>query len=386
MKWSHEMARTKTRPAAAPSTAHPAPDPAPAPNAAAAPGSPVAAVHAALAASPGATTAVIAGTAAIGKAAARDALLAMEKAGTATRVRGGKPGIPDTWTLTDATPDGAGPAADPEDEQGDQPDDGPAGSSLNGAGDDEAAREAVQDGTTGTAGPGQQDGDAGDGTSAAPDRGTEKPGTHDDAPAGSDREDTVPGQQDDEAVPDSDGPQDPGDGDDPGEEDAAPAGADGEASVPDPALVTEIAGRIAQIKTAADAAATVLAGDGDLRAALTGLDEIAEQAAQARRSLKAALGGRKTPAARPGGLRDKVLAHLDAHPDGQFTPHEIHKVLGNSSGAIANALDTLVKLGEAELATEKPRRFRRAAKSATSPAGAGDAGSAADSTELAGAA
>ena len=374
------MTRTKTRPAA-PSAAHPAP----APDTAAAPGSPAAAVHAALAASPGATTAVIADAAAIGKPAARDALLAMEEAGTATRARGGKPGIPDTWTLAGTTtPDSAGPAAAPEDNQGGgQPDDGPAGSSLTGAGDDEAAGEAVQDGT---AGPGQQDGDAGDGTSAAPDPGTEKPGTHDDAPAGGDREDTVPGQRDNEAVPDSDGPQDPGDGDDPGEEDAAPEGADGEASVPDPALVTEIAGRIAQIKTAADAAATVLAGDGDLRATLTGLDEIAEQAAQARRSLKAALGGRKTPAARPGGLRDKVLAHLDEHPGGAFTPHEIHKVLGNSSGAIANALDTLVKLGEAELATEKPRRFRRAAKPATAAPGADDAGSAENSTELAGAA
>ena len=185
-------------------------------------------------------------------------------------------------------------------------------------------------------------------------------------------------------MPDSGGPQDPDDGDAPHDADAD---ADGEAGdAPDPALVTEIAGRIAQIKTAADAAATVLAGDGNLRAALTGLDEIAEQAAQARRSLKAALGGRKTPAARPGGLRDKVLAHLDAHPDGAFTPHEIHKVLGNSSGAIANALDTLVKLGEAELATEKPRRFRRAAKPAVAAPGADDAGSAADSTELAGAA
>ena len=185
-------------------------------------------------------------------------------------------------------------------------------------------------------------------------------------------------------MPDSGGPQDPDDGDAPHDADADAGGEAGDA--PDPALVTEIAGRIAQIKTAADAAATVLAGDGNLRAALTGLDEIAEQAAQARRSLKAALGGRKTPAARPGGLRDKVLAHLDAHPDGAFTPHEIHKVLGNSSGAIANALDTLVKLGEAELATEKPRRFRRAAKPAIAAPGADDAGSAADSTELAGAA
>ena len=374
------MARTKPRPAAAPSAAHTVRDRALAPDAAAAPGSPAAAVHAALAASAGATTAVIAGAAAIGKPAARDVLLAMEKAGTATRARGGKPGIPDTWTLADTTPDSAGPAADPEDEQGDQPDDGPAGSSLTGAGEDEAAGQAVQDGTAGTAGPGQQDGDAGDGTSAAPDPGTEKPGT----PDGADREDAVPGSPDDEAVPDSGGPQDPDDGDAPHDADADAGGEAGDA--PDPALVTEIAGRIAQIKTAADAAATVLAGDGNLRAALTGLDEIAEQAAQARRSLKAALGGRKTPAARSGGLRDKVLAHLDAHPDGEFTPHEIHKVLGNSSGAIANALDTLVKLGDAELATEKPRRFRRAAKPALAAPGADGAGSVADSTELAGAA
>jgi hypothetical protein len=47
-------------------------------------------------------------------------------------------------------------------------------------------------------------------------------------------------------------------------------------------------------------------------------------------------------------------------PPQPHTPHEIHKVLDHSSGAIANALDTLVKLGEAEVATDKPRRFRRA--------------------------
>ena len=66
-------------------------------------------------------------------------------------------------------------------------------------------------------------------------------------------------------------------------------------------------------------------------------------------------------------------------------------MLDHSSGAIANALDTLVNLGEAELATDKPRRFRRAAKpdaAAPAPApGTGDADSAEeDSTELAGAA
>ena len=381
------MARTKTRPAAAPSAAHAAPAPAPEPDAAAAPGSPAAAVHAALAANPGATTAAIAGAAATGKPAARDALLAMEAAGTVTRVKGGKPGIPDTWTLAGATQDGTAPEAG---QGGGQPGDHPAGS-LDSAGEDGAAGEDGPGGTAGTAGSGQQDGDAEDGTSAAADPQTEQPEPHDDAPAGGDRGDAVPGEQDDEAMPDeampdSDDPKDPDDSDDPREEDAAPADADGEAGAPDPALVTEITERIAQIKAAADAAAIVLNG-GHLRAALAGLDEIYEQAAQARRSLKAAIGGRKTPAARPGGLRDKVLAHLDEHPGGEFTPHEIHKVLSHSSGAIANALDTLVNLGEAELATDKPRRFRRAAKpAAAAPGTTDDAGSAADSTELAGAA
>jgi hypothetical protein len=380
------MARTKTRPATAPSAAHTAPDTDPAPGTAPAPDSPAAAVHAALAASPGATTAAIADAAGTSRPAARDALLAMEKAGTATRARGGKPGIPDTWTLAGAPPDGGDPATEPAGEQGSgQPDDGPAGS-PGGAGEDGAAGGTRQDGTAETGDSGQQDGDAEDGTSAAPDPGTDQPGPHDDAPAGGDRADAAPGGQDDEAAPDSGDPQDPDDGDNPREEDAAPADADGGASTPDPALVTEITERIAQIRAAADAASIVLTGN--LRAALAGLDEIAEQAAQARRSLKAAAGGRNAPAARPGGLRDKVLAHLDDHPDGEFTPHEIHKVLGNSSGAIANALDTLVKLGEADLATEKPRRFRRAARpaTATAPAGADDAGSAEDSTELAGAA
>ena len=145
--------------------------------------------------------------------------------------------------------------------------------------------------------------------------------------------------------------------------------------------------RIDQVRAAADATELVLTASGDLKTVLAGLDEIYEQAAQARRSVKAEIGGRRAPAARPGGLRDKVLAHLDAHPEAELTPHEIHKVLNHSSGAIANALETLVKLGDAEVATEKPRRFRRAAQPA-GPApeadGADDAEQ--DGTELAGAA
>jgi hypothetical protein len=54
------------------------------------------------------TVTAIAGHAGIGVAAARQALAAHEKAGIATRVKGGRPGIPDTWK-----PAGLGPAPEP---------------------------------------------------------------------------------------------------------------------------------------------------------------------------------------------------------------------------------------------------------------------------------
>jgi hypothetical protein len=90
------------------------------------------AVLAALSAEPaGATVAVIAARAGISTAAARQALLAHEKAGTATRIKGSRPGIADTWTPaaptaapggetapadvpgTDGTTEAAPPAAEP---------------------------------------------------------------------------------------------------------------------------------------------------------------------------------------------------------------------------------------------------------------------------------
>ena len=94
------MARTKNpAPDAARSAADTATDPAPAPVTPAAGDSPAAAVLAALSAEPGgATVAVIAGHAGISVAAARQALIAHEKAGTATRVKGSRPGIADTWS------------------------------------------------------------------------------------------------------------------------------------------------------------------------------------------------------------------------------------------------------------------------------------------------
>ena len=156
--------------------------------------------------------------------------------------------------------------------------------------------------------------------------------------------------------------------------------------------MAEIAGRIGQIQAAASAAATLLAGGGDLRAVQTGLDEIYEQAAQARRTVKAAAGGRRPRPPSRAGCARRSSPTCAPTPGSSFTPHEIHKVNGHSSGAIANALDTLVKHGDAELATEKPRRFRlagSAAAPAEAPApaepGAEDTG-AGEETDLAGAA
>jgi hypothetical protein len=286
-------------------------------------------------ANPGGTVAAIADALGTGRAVVRDSLLGMDKAGTATRVKGTRPGIPDTWTLAESAPDAAGPQA----RQPGQPGEDPAGS-PDGAAEDETAGDAGQDATAGASVPTPEDGGDTEAVAhAAPGPATGEPEPHY-APAEAGHEDAVPDEQDDEAAPGSD----PDDGDAPHDEDS-PADAGDE---PDPALVAEVTGHLDQIRAAADEAGLDLTASGDLKTVLAGLDEIAEQAAQARRALKAAIGGRNAPSARPGALRDKVLAHLDEHPGKEFTPHEIHKVLGHSSGAIANALDTLVKHGEAE--------------------------------------
>ena len=374
------MARTKTSPDTAPSAAHAATDPAPAPGAAPAADSPAAAVSAALAANPGSTVAVIADAAGTGKPAARAALLEMEKAGTATRVKGAKPGIPDTWTLADPAPDGTGPAADPEAGQAGQPGEDPAGS-PDGAAEDETAGGTGQDRTAEAGDPRQRTA-----TPAAP-----APETAESEPRRRPCRRRPRGRRPGRAGRRGRAGQRPGRRRRPATTRTprrTPAARP--ATAPDPALVTDLTEHLDQIRAAADAAELVLTASGDLKTVLAGLDEIDEQAAQARRALKAAIGGRKAPAVRPGGLRDKVLAHLDAHPDGEFTPHEIHKVLDHSSGAIANALETLVKLGEAEVATEKPRQFRRAAQPAEAAPEADKPdeadGAEQDGTDLAGAA
>jgi len=334
------MPSTKNTARAPRSAAHAAPAPGQASGTGPAPGDPAAAVHAALTANPGATTAVIATAAGIGRPAARDALTALETAGVVTRTKGGKPGIPDSWTLTAPGPFGneaaAGSGQDDEHAVTSQPGDDPAGGEQDVSGQQEASGARAS-----------ADGDPGPGQAALPDGEPAEGEPAEGSPAG---EETAASHEQDQIAPPADG--------------SVPAGAP-----PDPALVAEVAGRIGQIQAAASAAATALAGSGDLGAVRAGLDEIYEQAAQARRTVKAAAGGKKAPAAQPGGLREKVLAHLRANPESSFTPHEIHNVNGHSSGAIANALDTLVKHGDAELATEKPRRFRLAG-GAAAPAGA----------------
>lgn len=65
-----------------------------------------------------------------------------------------------------------------------------------------------------------------------------------------------------------------------------------------------------------------------------------------------------SPRLAKGGLRALVIDYLTAHPDEEMTAPAIGKSLGRSSGAVANALDTLVKSGQAELTCERPRKFR----------------------------
>jgi hypothetical protein len=292
------MARTSTPvPHAARSAADTATDPAAAPVAPAAGDRRAAAVLAALSAEPaGAAVAVIAGHAGISTAAARQALLAHEKASTATRVKGSRPGIADTWKP-------AAPAAEDPDTDAD------AGQSA--------------------AGPSGSAADAG------------QPGP---APAG--------------GTPEG------------GEADAGPA------QGPDPAVTAEAAGNVLAIAQAADQAGKALAA-GDLDAALAALDTAREQAACGRRVLKAAASGRHAPATRPGALRDLVEEHLRKFPGTAFTPHQVGKVLTRSAGAVANALDKLVSLGVAELASDKPRSYRLApAAPAPAPDAVGDPGGA----------
>lgn len=65
----------------------------------------------------------------------------------------------------------------------------------------------------------------------------------------------------------------------------------------------------------------------------------------------------------PGKLREMVLNHLRAHSDQDFTPSSMGKLMVRSSGAIANACDSLLAHGLITRTSEKPRRYSVAASS-----------------------
>src|SRR6266511_5538918 len=60
----------------------------------------------------------------------------------------------------------------------------------------------------------------------------------------------------------------------------------------------------------------------------------------------------------PGGLRDQVLAYLQAHPGEDFSPTQVANALdGRSSGAVGNALERLTEQGHVTKTSDAPRRF-----------------------------
>ena len=74
----------------------------------------------------------------------RDAVTDLTPAGTVTRTKGGKPGIPDTWTLTTSHETGAGHGPDHLPSANSQPGDDPATGDQDGPGEDETAGGAAQ--------------------------------------------------------------------------------------------------------------------------------------------------------------------------------------------------------------------------------------------------
>ncbi|MFF1691592.1 MULTISPECIES: helix-turn-helix domain-containing protein [unclassified Streptomyces] len=66
----------------------------------------------------------------------------------------------------------------------------------------------------------------------------------------------------------------------------------------------------------------------------------------------------------PGALRQRVIDHLQAHPQEAFTATRISRVIERSSGAIANALLILAQQSVAEQVSDKPRTYRLASPEA----------------------
>ncbi|MFD3596404.1 hypothetical protein ACFWU5_27095 [Nocardia sp. NPDC058640] len=68
-----------------------------------------------------------------------------------------------------------------------------------------------------------------------------------------------------------------------------------------------------------------------------------------------------------GGLRGMVEDHLRDHPSESFSPHQIGKALGRSSGAVHNALVKLTDTGIATRTCEAPKKFALAEREHHTP-------------------
>ncbi|RGA05569.1 MarR family transcriptional regulator [Microbispora triticiradicis] len=323
------------------------------------------AVWAALAASPGTSVALIAGAAGISRVTAGKILNQFEAEGRASRVPGGHDGrgrTPDLWYPAEDTTVSEGNAPD---EASDSPAEVPGSDDP-----DDPNVPAVMDMS-------EDDGDGADEEEATAAAVPATDGQFDQAdPEGVVSADVAG----DDPVPDSgdvghaldealDSRADATDTD----TDVPADGSEETAEAEDPAW--------AWARTALLELADLITGavgafddDGDAVTALGRLEMAMAKAPQAHRDARAVLtgtnpsgrgtGGRVSTGgttgaggARPGHLRDRVLSHLLDHPGKDFTPYEIGRVLESSSGAVANALDRLVGLGQAELTCERPRRY-----------------------------
>ncbi|KAA9375965.1 MarR family transcriptional regulator [Microbispora cellulosiformans] len=333
------------------------------------------AVWAALAASPGTSVAMIAAAAGISRVTVGKILNQFEAEGRTTRVPGGHDGrgrTPDLWYPADGTvvSDGDAPEEAPDSPGSDDPADPdvPAVSDVDdeGSADEEEATDAAvpaMDGHLDQADPegavpadvaGDTPGLDSGGSDDAPDEATDSPAEVPDSDDTTDSDTT----DSDTADTDADVPADDS-------EDAA------EAEDPAWAWARTALLELADLITGAVRA---LDDEGDAVTALGRLEMAVAKAPQAHRDARAVLtgtspsgrgtggrgntgGGTGAGGARPGHLRDRVLSHLLDHSGKDFTPYEIGRVLESSSGAVANALDRLVGLGQAELTCERPRRY-----------------------------
>jgi hypothetical protein len=287
------------------------------------------AVWGALTANPGATVTVIAEAARVSRSSAARTLTTLEKDGRAVRTAGIRIGgkrAPDTW------------AADVTEAPASVGDETPFDDTSNEATSAEASADAPD---------------------AAPDATVTEPDS-----ATTDSADGTP-----DAVTPDDGDLGAAQHDEPSP--ASESDAEGDtagADAPDPAdeeIHDALAGFLNLVSATFDAHT-----NGDSEAVMTSLETIYSDAAKVRRIVKAAM-ARKTRAAsgtgdraRPGQLREQVRDHIAEHPGAELTPYEIGRAIGRSAGAVANALDRLVSLGEAELTCERPRRYRATADAA----------------------